>query len=76
MHLRKGQGMGQGQDSEGICPDAGKKRQNIDALLRRNVWASYTHIFAPAVPCWATNFVAAARRFALGTEIGGGSNAR
>ena len=80
MLLRKGQGMGpymgQGQEGESICPDAGKKRQNIDALLRRNVWASYTHIFAPAIPCWATNFVAAARRFAVGAGSGGGSNAR
>ena len=72
MLLRKGQGMGpcmeQGQKGEGISPDAGKKRQNIDGLLRRNVWASYTHIFAPAIPCWATNFVAAARRFAMSAE--------
>ena len=79
MLLRKGQGMGpymgQGQNGENISPDAGKKRQNIDGLLQRNVWASYTHIFAPAIPCWATNFVAAARRFAVGAGSGGGSNA-
>ena len=34
-----------------------------DGLTRARVWAAYTHIFAPAVPCWADNFVAAARRF-------------
>ena len=72
MLLRKGQGMGpymgQGQDGQGRSPDAGKNAQNIDGLLRRNVWASYTHIFAPAIPCWATNFVAAARRFAMSAE--------
>ena len=34
-----------------------------DGLTRGRVWAAYTHIFAPAVPCWADNFVAAARRF-------------
>lgn len=34
-----------------------------DALLYKNVWASYTHIFAPALPCWATNFVQAARKW-------------
>ena len=76
MSLRKGQGMGpymgplpgQDQAGQGQSPDAGKKGQNIDGLLRRNVWASYTHIFAPAIPCWATNFVAAARLFALNTE--------
>ena len=76
MLLRKGQGMGpymgphmgQGQNGQDIGPDAGKKGQNIDGLLRRNVWASYTHIFAPAIPCWATNFVAAARTFAMSAE--------
>ena len=34
-----------------------------DGLTRGRVWAAYTHIFAPAVPCWAPNFVAAARKF-------------
>ena len=79
MLLRKGQGMGpymgpymgQGQYGQGISPDVGKKGQNIDGLLRRNVWASYTHIFAPAIPCWATNFVVAARRFAMNAESQG-----
>ena len=72
MCLRKGQGMGQGKepgmDATSAGPDATKKGQNIDGLLRHNVWASYTHIFAPSIPCWASNFVAAARRFALGAE--------
>lgn len=47
LRLDKGRGMGRA----------------LDGLLRHNVWASYTHIFAPAVPCWACNFVAAARQF-------------
>ena len=68
MQLRKGQGMGQGLDVSSANPDACKKGHNIDGLLRQNVWASYTHIFAPAIPCWATNFVEAARRFAMGAE--------
>lgn len=34
-----------------------------DALVYKRVWAGYTHIFAPALPCWAPNFVEAARRF-------------
>ena len=34
-----------------------------DGLTRGRVWAAYTHIFAPAVPCWAPNFVAVARKF-------------
>ena len=57
--LHKGQGMGCGCQGE-----ASPRGQNLDGLLHRNVWASYTHIFALAVPCWANNFVAAARRFA------------
>lgn len=36
----------------------------VDGLVFRNVWASYTHIFAPAAPGWAENFVAAAKKFA------------
>ena len=47
MNLTRGTGMGQGQDG----------------LVYRNVWASYTHIFAPAIPQWAPNFVAAAQCF-------------
>ena len=71
MRLRKGQGMGgmlRDVNAAGTNPGAGKKGHNIDGLLRQNVWASYMHIFAPAIPCWATNFVAAARRFAVGAE--------
>ena len=68
MRLRKGQGMGSATD-EGMGQGAG---QNIDGLLQRNVWASYTHLFAPAVPCWAASFVAAARLFAQGAAGRGG----
>ncbi len=50
MSLERGTGMGNGNDG----------------LVYNNVWASYTHIFAPAVPLWAPRFVAAARRFATG----------
>lgn len=34
--------------------------ESFDALLKNNVWASYTHIFAPANPDWAKNFVSLA----------------
>ena len=54
LALDCGRGMGQGQD----------------ALIVRRTWASYTHIFAPALPQWADNFVAAAAAFA--TEAGRG----
>lgn len=47
LALERGQGMGNG----------------CDALIRGRIWASYTHIFAPAAPCWARNFVAVARLF-------------
>ena len=63
-----GQGKSQGAGEEGLCDSTGRSGYNIDGLLRHSVWASYTHIFAPAVPCWATNFVAAARSFAVGAE--------
>ncbi len=51
LELERGVGMGPlypGRD--GFCRDA--------------LWASYCHIFAPAIPCWAPRFVAAARAFA------------
>lgn len=37
-----------------------------DALIRRSTWASYTHIFAPALPLWAENFVTAAAAYRAG----------
>lgn len=51
LDLERGKGMGH---------IAGRFR---DGLTYKRVWAGYTHIFAPAMPCWATNFVGAARRF-------------
>ncbi|WP_297671847.1 cobyrinate a,c-diamide synthase [uncultured Desulfovibrio sp.] len=65
LRLCKGRGMGALPPEEGNAPAA------LDGLLHRNVWASYTHIFAPAVPCWAQNFTAAARRFAAAAVSGG-----
>lgn len=44
LHMGAGTGMGQGQDG----------------LVRGQTFASYTHMYAPAVPHWATNFVLAA----------------
>jgi cobyrinic acid a,c-diamide synthase len=32
-----------------------------DGLLTRRTFACWTHLFAPAVPHWAPNFVKAAR---------------
>lgn len=51
LDLERGQGMG---------PIGGTFR---DGLIYKRVWAGYTHIFAPATPCWAPGFVEAARRF-------------
>jgi len=36
-----------------------------DAVITRNVWASYTHLHALATPEWAPGLISAARRFAL-----------
>ncbi|MBQ7584820.1 MAG: hydrogenobyrinic acid a,c-diamide synthase (glutamine-hydrolyzing) [Desulfovibrionaceae bacterium] len=50
LKLKRGQGMGQFND------------QAYDGLLFKNTFAAYTHIFAPAVPNWAQNFVNLAKR--------------
>ena len=60
LRLRKGQGMGR----EAFATPSETPAAALDGLTFRNVWASYTHIFAPATACWAHNFTAAARRFA------------
>ena len=63
LRLSPGVGMsGPGHRAKGLAaegPDALKSR---DGLLVRNTFAAYTHLFAPAVPHWATRFVAACRR--------------
>lgn len=41
-----------------------KNIQNYDGVCYKNVWASYTHIFAPCLPCWAENFVRSAEKYA------------
>ncbi|MEG2139269.1 MAG: cobyrinate a,c-diamide synthase [Bilophila sp.] len=42
----------------------GSLLQGQDGLLVRNTFAAYTHLFAPAVPHWASAFVRACRAFA------------
>ena len=39
--------------------------RHFDGLLTRNTFACWTHLFAPAVPHWARNFVEAARQHSL-----------
>lgn len=51
LALARGTGMGQ-------VPGGGHA---TDALVCGRTWGAYSHIFAPALPCWAPNFVAAAR---------------
>lgn len=50
LELVRGSGMG--RQRGGATP--------ADGILCQRTWAAYTHIFAPAVPRWAPNFVAAA----------------
>ena len=68
MQLGKGQGMGPPPGAptrQGADKGRGEPAPlRVDGLVFRNVWASYTHIFAPAAPGWAENFVSAARSFA------------
>ncbi len=47
LRLHKGRGMASSPEQGGF-----------DGLLFRNTFASYTHVFAPALPHWAENFVA------------------
>ncbi len=43
----------------GMCTRGGR---HLDGLLTRRTFACWTHLFAPAVPHWAQNFVNAARQ--------------
>ena len=61
LRMHKGQGMGKAPKG-----DAGL----VDALLYRNVWAAYSHVFAPTTPCWASNFTSVARHFAAASREG------
>ena len=54
LRLHPGTGMGKRNSERGQ-----------DGLCVRNTFAAYTHLFAPAVPHWAPNFVAAARTAAI-----------
>lgn len=68
LHLTTGTGMGAGMGA-GMGTGMGMNKStrttgnppHVDGLCLRNTFAAYTHIFAPAVPWWAENFVAAAR---------------
>lgn len=51
LALTRGAGMGE-------LPEGGRAG---DGMVSGRTWGAYCHIFAPAVPCWAPNFVAAAR---------------
>lgn len=55
LRLTKGRGMGQKISEENGCA--------ADGLAYKNCFASYTHLFAPAVPHFAANFVNKAREF-------------
>ncbi len=55
INLEKGLGMG-------MSPP---QSSNQDGLFVRQTFASYTHIFAPACPWWAENFVRLAAQFSV-----------
>lgn len=50
----------------GTGEPAAHGRKSGDGIVCRRTWGAYTHIFAPAVPCWAPNFVAAAAAWRAG----------
>ncbi|MEZ6852477.1 cobyrinate a,c-diamide synthase [Halodesulfovibrio aestuarii] len=43
--------------------------ERLDGLIYKNVFASYTHLFALGEPHWAVNFVRAAQEFKSGTPV-------
>ena len=47
----------------GVGMGANGAGSRVDGLVRGRVFASYTHIYAPAAPHWAANLVQAARDF-------------
>ncbi|WP_308775358.1 cobyrinate a,c-diamide synthase [uncultured Bilophila sp.] len=62
LRLSPGVGMsGPGHRAKGLAAE-GDTLASRDGLLVRNTFAAYTHLFAPAVPHWATRFVAACRK--------------
>ena len=54
LALTRGTGMGRFSEGDG-------RARAGDGIVCGRTWGAYCHIFAPAVPCWAPNFVAAAR---------------
>lgn len=58
LELTKGHGMIQNKQKE--------KKISYDGLLYKNCFASYTHLYAPAVPHFADNFVQLAQEYQKG----------
>ncbi|MDE7371495.1 MAG: cobyrinate a,c-diamide synthase, partial [Desulfovibrio sp.] len=50
----------------GTGAPAPSRKKAGDGVVCGRTWGAYTHIFAPAVPCWAPNFVAAAAAWRAG----------
>ena len=44
--------------------------ERLDGVIYKNVFASYTHLFALGEPHWAVNFVRAAREYHSGQPVG------
>lgn len=56
LELTKGHGMVQ------------KEKNSYDGLLYKNCFASYTHLYAPAVPYFAENFIRSAQKYHKGKQ--------
>lgn len=72
LRLKTGTGMGLPERVE-PQPDAAADAADLsgrDGLLIRNTFASYTHLFAPAVAHWAPRFVAACLAFRNAGQAG------
>ena len=72
LELTKGHGMVQKENlskeiSPKTSPEASSKI-SYDGLLYKNCFASYTHLYAPAVPHFARNFIHAAQEYQKGKQ--------
>lgn len=55
LRLQRGVGFGPMMDEPAQNADA--CAANFDGIVKLNTWASWMHIFAPAIPGWANSFV-------------------
>lgn len=66
--LKKGHGMVEKDVQNSMQDKKQNKKICLDGLLYKNCFASYTHLFAPAVPHFAQNFIKTAQEYQQGKQ--------